>query len=502
MSTDRSRTLNARLSIATDSDRAASAIAPGGRFARSLNAIVFWGLLMIIAVAVFPYGTVDPWWESVFECSVFGLTILWSVESIVRRDWQIRDASLLFPVIAITAFAFLQAVQLPPKWLGFSGSQHMLSVDHYQTYLTARKTLALAVFFGLALAYVSTAKRLRWIVRAVIAVGLASAIFGILRQFLQTNEETGSFILPLLFYGTGYGQFISPNAFAYLMEMTLGLVAGIVLGGGIPRNRVLIYLAIMVIVWAALVLSNSRGGMLGLVCASVLLLFTALRWYSERRAARQNEPARWMVFLTTSKIVRIVIIVAMISILTAGVLWLGGDSLTNKIAANATLNSAKSDGATRGEIWKASWRLFKSNPWTGAGLGSYYLGITQFEIASGRIKLEQAHNDYLDLAASGGLVGLILGGWFLGSICWRARKHFNVRRNYQRSAALGAAAGMLSVAVHSFVDFGLQLTGIAVVFLSLAVILIANVPSENRERKRRRTLSTRSQGSPQRDDLS
>ena len=88
--------------------------------------------------------------------------------------------------------------------------------------------------------------------------------------------------------------------------------------------------------------------------------------------------------------------------------------------------------------------------------------------------MEQAHNDYLDLAASGGVVALGLAGWFIAMVIWRARSSLRSGDAYRRAACLGAAAGILGVAVHSLVDFGLQLTGIAVVFAALIVISVAD----------------------------
>src|SRR5882724_11149499 len=168
-------------------------------FSRVISILVFWCLLGVIALAVFPYGTVDPWWEATFEGAVFSLTALWIVGSVFARNWQIRRAAILLPMIAITVYAFAQAFQWPPTWLNKSVPQHMLSIDHYQTFLTARKSLALTLFLGLLLAHTSTARRLRWVVRAVIFVGFGSALFGILRQFLQLPDSTEGFLLPFLF---------------------------------------------------------------------------------------------------------------------------------------------------------------------------------------------------------------------------------------------------------------------------------------------------------------
>ena len=86
-----------------------------------------------------------------------------------------------------------------------------------------------------------------------------SAIFGVVRQ---TNQHGLGFGLPLLSPGRGYGQFINPNHFALLMEMAFGLILGIVLASNTRREALLVYGAMLLIVWTALVLANSRGGLL------------------------------------------------------------------------------------------------------------------------------------------------------------------------------------------------------------------------------------------------
>jgi O-antigen ligase len=363
----------------------------------------------------------------------------------------------------------------------------MLSIDHYQTYLTARKTLALTLLLAMLLGHTSTMSRFRWLVRTVVAVGLGSAVFAILRLFLQAPDAPAGFVLTFLVYGTGYGQFISANPFAYLMEMSLGLVSGLVLGGGMVKGRSLIYIAILAVLWTALVLSNSRGGILSLACESIFVLYFALDWYSERKLARGDDLNQAMRFIRNSRFIRVAAIVLVLAILSAGVLWMGGDNLANKIAGRPQASHELSGGATRQEIWSASWKLFKHHPWTGTGLGAYFLGIPQFQESSGRVRLEQAHNDYLDLAASGGIVGLILGAWFVAAIVRSAKSNIGNRDPYRRAATLGAATGLIGVAAHSFVDFGLQLTGIAVVCSAMVAILAADFRSD---RTRRRALST------------
>src|ERR1041385_4234543 len=101
----------------------------------------------------------------------------------------------------------------------------------------------------------------------VLGIGVASAVFGIVRQTVQ--HEPG-FLLPRTMPGIGYGQFVNKNHFALLMEMTLGLGVGIGLLRSFNRDRMMIYVALMLPVWTALVLSNSRGGILSMLAQVVV----------------------------------------------------------------------------------------------------------------------------------------------------------------------------------------------------------------------------------------
>src|SRR6266480_511176 len=180
-------------------------------FTKLTSRIVFFCLLALIVVTAIPYGTVEPWWEAVFECAVFSLVALWIVEVLLRGSWQLKNLAMLLPLLIIVAYAFAQTFEWPAPWLVFGRgrltAQHMLTIDRYQTYLTARKALALTLFLGLLMLHTSTPKRLPWLVRVVIGLGLASALFGIIRQLLQSPDSTVGFVLPYLFYGSGYGQF-------------------------------------------------------------------------------------------------------------------------------------------------------------------------------------------------------------------------------------------------------------------------------------------------------
>jgi O-antigen ligase len=84
--------------------------------------------------------------------------------------------------------------------------------------------------------------------------------------------------------------------------------------------------------------------------------------------------------------------------------------------------------------------------------------------------LEQAHNDYLQTLADGGLLGGILGIAFLIILFGKGFARRETDDKFRRGVATGALAGCFAVLIHSFFDFTLHTTSNALLFLILAAL--------------------------------
>ena len=414
-----------------------------------LSKIIFGALVCVIVFTPIPYGTVEPWWKAAFVCAVFSVFILAICDSIRVNSW-----STLLPLLALTLLAFVQS------WT-------RISADSFQTGFFALQMLALTIYLALLYRYAATEDRVRILIYTVIGVAVASAIFGILRE--TTQQQTG-FVLPLLKPNQGFAQFVNSNHFAYLMEMAFGLGIGLIIAGRNNKDRVMIHVALLLPIWVGLVLSNSRGGILAMLTQVVI---AALLFMSFRSAG-----ARTPRLIALRAALILVLVVGVV----VGTLWIGGDRLVSTIEASGTDLSANTAidraGASRNEIWRASVKLFAAHPVFGVGLGAYWPGISAHHDASGALVPQEAHNDYLELLASGGLVGLVFGVWFSVSVFRLARQQLWSSTGFMRAARLGAVVGIAGVAVHSLFDFGLHLLSNAVVFLTLIMIATTQIDSQ------------------------
>lgn len=436
------------------------------RLAHFLHKGVFGALIGLIVIAAIPYGTVEPWWKAAFVCAVFALCLVAIIEKLGRGTTRIAGGSVLLPMLALSVLALVQTIS--PGSGGEPAQVPILetiSADPFQTRFFVMQMLALTACLGLFYRYGASESRLRILIYTVLAVAVASAVFGMLRQ--STQQQTG-FLLPLLRQNQGYGQFVNKNHFAFLMEMAFGLGLGVALAGGVVRERLMLYVALLLPIWMALVLANSRGGILAMlvqVLVAALLLGPA-----------QNDK---LPDITQSAVLRAVLLVALLLGVLLGTFWVGGDRLATNVQSSSsefTMTGYSSTGASRNEIWRATLRMFGAHPLLGVGLGGYWIGITAYHEAPGTLTPQEAHNDYLELLASGGLIGFAIGVWFAVIVIRRARQNLSVDRGFKRAARFGAILGIAGVAAHSLVDFGLHIMINALVFIVL--IMIATVRSE------------------------
>lgn len=421
-----------------------------------MRCVIFVALVCLIPLTAVPYGTFEPWWKAAFVCAVFGICVVAIIETTISGSDYVGPRSILLPMLALAAFALLQT--LPIRGVddpGLTGLQpwHAISADPYQTRFFVLQMLALTVCLALFYRYGSDLRRMWILIHVVIAVAVASAVFGILRQTTQ-QQEIG-FLLPLLKQNQGYGQFLNKNHFAYLMEMAFGLGVGLIVARGVRPDRVMVYAALLFPIWIALVLSNSRGGILAML-TQVLI---GVVWFIRPRGVLK--PA---------------LLFVIVAAVLFGTLWVGGDKLATSIESANThfTGDTTRDGASRNEIWRATLKMFAAHPIAGAGFGGYWIGITAFHDASGALTPQEAHNEYLEVLSSGGLIGLAIGVWFALMVVRRVLMNFRNDHGRVHAVRVSAVLGIAGVVVHSLIDFGLHLMSNALIFIVLIMLATAS----------------------------
>jgi O-antigen ligase len=113
-------------------------------------------------------------------------------------------------------------------------------------------------------------------------------------------------------------------------------------------------------------------------------------------------------------------------------------------------------------------------PLTGTGLNTFGVSMLFYQSTHLHEFYAEAHNDYLQLAAEGGLlVGVPVVALLVVAGAEIARRLRDPGRGAVPWVRVGAVTGLVAVGLQDLVDFSLQLPGTAMLFCVLAAIALS-----------------------------
>lgn len=438
-----------------------------------------------IVLTTLAYGTVHYWSLAVFTLGAAAIVTLWVADAWRLRTLRISRNILQLPLVGTFV---LGLVQLLPLGRGANtgglpvNPLRALSADPYSTQLFLVQFAALLVYFAATLLFVDSPHRLRLLVRTITIFGFLLAMFGLIQSL--TSSPTKIYWIRELPQSTSFGPFINRHHFAGYMELAMAIPLGLLFSGVIESQKRLLYVFAVTLMGVALVLTNSRGGIISLVAELFfLVVVSAVGLKGRTRAHDRNARA-------FAAIKRLALALAMVIALVGGVVLLGGASVFTRFLG--TVN-AEDPTTGRTHFWAVTAEIIKHHPIIGAGLGAYSVLYPRYDSRNGLFRLEQAHNDYLQVLADGGVVGAALGLFFIIVLFRTGFARRETHDDFRRGVSTGALAGCFAVLVHSFFDFTLHTTSNALLFLVLAGLATVDARIERgggRKLKRRSRSQT------------
>ena len=450
---------------------------------RPVGRAAFGLLLGLIVWAPVPLGSNRPWAWTLLEIGIFATGLLWLAAHLRREAGITPAARAAWPALLLFAawllWIGLQWLPLPigvvqslsPNAaalhaLGDGGGERFatLSIEPHAARVFWLKSCAWALAFLLTLLLVDSRKRLWWIGGALVTSGLVQAIFGGLMHLGGENMLVMDTLVAHASQASGF--YVNRNHLAGLLEMTLAVGVGLMIAQLDDRpsrcwkqlavdllRAVLTYKAalrvLLVVMVVALVMTRSRMGNTAFFIS--LLVAGTIGLVLSRRATRST------VILIASLIV--------IDIFIIGA-WFGVEKTVQRIE-----QTTSQDVQERVDPAIYAINMLRDYPVFGTGGGTFYNAYPQYRGADILPYYDHVHNDYMQLATETGIAGLALLGAivllsFFAAVLALSRRHDPLARG----VAFGVVMGVSAIAIHSTVDFNLQIPANAFIFSVLLAL--------------------------------
>ena len=434
----------------------------------------FLVICVAIVLSALAYGTVHYWALGLFNLGAFSILVLWVLDSWRLGNLRVSRNLLQLPLLGVVALGLVQLLPLREAAPGLANS---LSLDPYSTRLVLVQLTTLLIYFSATLVFVDSPHRLHLMVRTIMIFGFCLALFGLTQSFTSPNKVYWLRELP---QSTAFGPFINRHHFAGYMELTIALPLGLLFAGAVDKDKRLIYVFIAGMMGIALVMTASRGGIISLVAEIMFLVVVTAIWRSQNERRKTKSGRLKQVGL------RVGMATALLFGLFIGVMTLGGEFSVYRFIDSVNFEDPTTG---RAHFWSVTLDIIKAHPYAGTGLGAFGVVYTKYDTRNGFFRLEQAHNDYLQVLSDGGIIGGVVALSFVVLLFYLALKRAGSKDDFRRGVALAALSGCFAVLVHSFFDFTLHTTSNALLFLVMAALATLNGRVETASRKRHRRSS-------------
>lgn len=424
-------------------------IATNGSFAAGERIVIAGFAGLVLAGLPLAFGGFEPraYWSGV---ALLGACLVWAAarDPLAHRSLR-RVSQALLAVGGIALLALAQGL-FEVSWAPRASLR------------AAASWLAIALAIALGAVLGRSRRARRTLLLSVVAGAVVQSIYGVTHWSKGARDIFG---VPVASQPQRLkGAFVNPNHFALLAVVALlALQAWIWWGLRQVREHdrrrdapqlLVLPIALWGLILAALLLSGSRSGMLGFALGGIvqaLVLSTA----SGRR-------------LRGRAMVRALAVLVLALLLVAAVALV----LEWRVATERWRSTTWADVSLGARLaaWETTASLWSAAPLVGVGFGAFLDAFPQAadERFAG-VSWEHAHNDWLELAVCGGLIGVALAGCALVLLARRALRVLSRgRRSEDRAAGLFACGVLVAAGVQEFFEFALLAPGNA---LSLALLL-------------------------------
>ena len=294
------------------------------------------------------------------------------------------------------------------------------------------------------------------------------AFFGILQRLANLD---GIYGMRQPLGAISFASYVNQHHFAALMEMTIGLTLALLFGKALGKERQIFLIVAAAVMGMAILFTGSRGGLVSLLAVLVFIVAANLLKKEQEKffADDEEKPTGYK-----HKLIYIAGGLAVILGLFGAVIMLGGD---DSLLRGTNLGYDRQDVSNgRTHFWEVALKIISDYPLLGTGLDSFGISFTQYDTWNGTFRIEQAHNEYLQILADAGIFGLACVAAFIFLLFKKSLRVISTSSDSFRSnVSIGGLAGCLGILIHSLFDFPLRTPANGYIFLIFVVLATGTI---------------------------
>jgi len=398
----------------------------------AVDAILQWGVFVLLALAVLAFGTTEAWSLFMLESGAVVLFFIWAFRQMLAGSLNLSNPAY----VPVVIFAAIVAAQ----WL------FGLSSSPYSTHTEVWKYVAYGMLFLVVDSSFRSRESQRTFLMALSLFGFLVALFAI-AQNSAGNEKI--YWLRTTQWKNFFGPYVNRNHYAGLMEMLAPISLAFCFSRRLDFWKKTLFGLFSIVMGTTVFLSGSRGGM---AAFSLEILFFAILL------------ARSVGWRRTIPGIAIFLLLAV-----AGLTWLDVNDAVIRMGSLQHPLGQEVAGA-RVAILQDGLKMIARHPVLGWGLGAFPDVYPQFRSFYTDLFINEAHNDYLQIFVETGVLGFVAVLAFLFLFYRNGFRGLYERGQNINPVKLGVLAGCTGLLVHSFTDFNLHIPANAALFYSLCAL--------------------------------
>jgi len=460
-------------------------------FTNAIEASVI-ALVVLVPIVFYPYckTVFIPAKELIAEILVILGLMFWGFKVLGQEKAKLTSSTLNFPILSFITICLLSLI-----W----SNSFFVSLKELPLFLAG------PLLYFVITNNISDKRQIRRILNILVIVGSLFGVYGI----LQYNGIDFAFWTGNIRRQQVFGLFGNVNYFAEYLIIPLPIAVSLFFTKQNKFKKILLLIGI-VAMGSSLIFTFTRGSYLGFGAS---LIFMSFLFLISRGKSFIKENKK--IFI----IVLLVVIIITILFVVPTPLNKSGTVISKiKSRISVTQLTQSSSIKRRIAIWKFSTLMIKDHPLLGSGIGTYKYNTLRYQaefFKQGQNRslyphgfATKAHNEYLQLWAELGIVGLGIFIWLI--ICY-----FNcgikflkkIKDDYKQGIIIGLMGAVVAVLVDGIFGFPLHLPATIILFwmaLGLTVafgesekdgkkpeIVLGNFNRENKKDKEKQDKKTR-----------